>query len=61
MLKFFEARDNCNERFLFAYHKQTVASVYVGARLGKPTLESALQALAGRVGSGGRVANVTVA
>ncbi|KAI1772844.1 carbohydrate-binding module family 24 protein [Hypoxylon cercidicola] len=34
---FFNTKDNCDETYLFAYHKQTVASVYIGPGLGKPT------------------------
>ncbi|PQE29057.1 glycoside hydrolase family 18 protein [Rutstroemia sp. NJR-2017a BBW] len=40
--KFFETTDNCDEAFAFAYHDQTVASVYIGPGLGKPTVTSAL-------------------
>ncbi|KAF5023085.1 hypothetical protein F66182_4842 [Fusarium sp. NRRL 66182] len=43
--KFFQAKDNCDENFLFAYHQQTVAGVYIGAGLGKPTIESAVGVL----------------
>ncbi|KAF7555882.1 hypothetical protein G7Z17_g1807 [Cylindrodendrum hubeiense] len=43
--RFFETRDNCDENFLFAYHQNTVASVYIGTGLGKPTIKSAIQAL----------------
>ncbi|KAK2599166.1 hypothetical protein QQS21_005356 [Conoideocrella luteorostrata] len=61
MAKFFKAKDNCNEKFLFAYHKQTVASVYIGAGLGKTTASSALEALASTLQSQSSVANHTVA
>jgi hypothetical protein len=40
--KFFETPDNCDETFAFAYHGQTVASVYIGPGFGKPTVTSAL-------------------
>jgi hypothetical protein len=46
MQSFFAARDNCDERFLFGYHKGTVAGAYIGAELGKLTAESASGALA---------------
>jgi hypothetical protein len=45
MRSFFEAEDNCDEKFLFAYHKQTVAGIFIGAGLGKRTVESALTVL----------------
>ncbi|KAL2127778.1 hypothetical protein VTI74DRAFT_10183 [Chaetomium olivicolor] len=41
MGRFFNARDNCDENFLFPWHKQTAASLYIGAALGKPTVGSA--------------------
>jgi hypothetical protein len=43
---FFAAEDNCDEKFVFGYHNQTVVGVYSGAQLGKRTAVSALQALA---------------
>ncbi|CAG8961706.1 hypothetical protein HYFRA_00006246 [Hymenoscyphus fraxineus] len=43
--KFFDTPDNCDESFAFAYHGQTVASVYIGPGLGKSTVSSALEAL----------------
>jgi hypothetical protein len=61
MRKFFDATDNCDETFLFAYHKQTVASIHIGAGFGKPTVASALHAIAGRLQVGGSMANQTVA
>jgi hypothetical protein len=45
----FNTDDNCDEAFLFAYHNQTVGTIYVGAQIGKPTVDSALQALARRL------------
>ncbi|KAL7629535.1 hypothetical protein AAE478_001056 [Parahypoxylon ruwenzoriense] len=60
MQKFFDAQDNCDESFLFAYHKQTVASVYIGSGLGKLTVESALKALAGRLPADSSVPNRVV-
>ncbi|KAI6086086.1 glycoside hydrolase family 18 protein [Hypoxylon rubiginosum] len=58
---FFNAKDNCDETFLFAYHKQTVASVYIGPGLGKPTVASAVEALGDLLHAGGPVANRTIA
>ena len=43
MRDFFNANDNWNEAF---YYNHTVAGVYIGAQLGKPTANSALEALA---------------
>jgi hypothetical protein len=45
---FFSARNNCDESFVFACHGHTVAGVYIGAGLGKPTVASVLQAFADR-------------
>ncbi|QPH01779.1 hypothetical protein C2857_005982 [Epichloe festucae Fl1] len=45
MGEFFKSKDNCNEKFVFAYHKETVAAVYIGANLGKATATSALKSL----------------
>lgn len=50
MRLFFSEEDNCNERFLFAYFQKAVAGVYIGAGLGKPTITSALEVLATRLG-----------
>lgn len=61
MQQYFDHADNCNENFLFAYHQQTVAAVYIGSSLGKSTVESALKALTGSLESDGPVANHTVA
>ncbi|KFY08962.1 hypothetical protein V492_05773 [Pseudogymnoascus sp. VKM F-4246] len=61
MRKFFDAKDNCNENFLFAYHKKTVASIYIGAGLGKHTIESATKALDANLQANGHVTNRTVA
>jgi len=49
MKSFWSAKDNCDEGFLFAYDKQTVAGVYISAGIGKKTAVSALGALAGRL------------
>ncbi|RYO75901.1 hypothetical protein DL762_009870 [Monosporascus cannonballus] len=61
MRKFFSAEDNCDENFLFAYYRQTVAGVYIGAGLGKPTIGSAMEALAARLQTGGSIPSRTVA
>ena len=47
--KFFEAQDNCDEKFAFAYHNQTVAGIYIGEDLGKFTVASALDSLGRRL------------
>ncbi|CZS72048.1 unnamed protein product [Fusarium graminearum] len=46
MVGFFKSKDNCDENFLFAYHNNSVAGVYIGSSLGKPTAQSGLRALA---------------
>ncbi|KAL1959294.1 hypothetical protein VTO42DRAFT_2481 [Malbranchea cinnamomea] len=61
MQQFFNARDNCDENFLFAYNKQTVMSIYIGAGLGKPTVESAVRALITRLETDGFVGSRTIA
>jgi len=61
MKKFFDTKDNCDENFLFAYHKNTVASVYIGARLGKTTATSALMSLAEHMRAQDVASNHTVA
>ncbi|KAH7143395.1 glycoside hydrolase family 18 protein [Dactylonectria macrodidyma] len=43
--KFFNSKDNCDQKFVFAHYQQTVPGVYIGPGLGKPTVESALDAL----------------
>ncbi|WAO87377.1 Chitinase [Fusarium falciforme] len=61
MTKFFGAKDNCNEKFLFGYYKKTVASIYIGPGLGKSTVKSGLQAFGKYVGVESSAANQTVA
>jgi LysM repeat protein len=61
MERFFDAKDNCDENFLFAWHKKTAAGVYLGAALGKPTVASAVRALASRLQTGRSVPNRTIA
>lgn len=51
--KFFDTRDNCDENFLYAYHRKTVASIYIGAGLGIPTVASAVKALTERLKTSG--------
>jgi hypothetical protein len=61
MNKYFSAKDNCDESFIFAYHQQTVGAVYVGDAIGKGTVDSALQALKQSISSNTAVASRTVA
>ncbi|KAI4696564.1 uncharacterized protein J4E88_000741 [Alternaria novae-zelandiae] len=50
---YFAARDNCDEKFLFARHKDLAVGVHVGDDLAKLTAESALSLLADHVRSNG--------
>ena len=61
MQNFFNAQDNCDENIVFAYHKQSVAGIYIGAGLGKPTVTSVLNALANRLETDSPVDNRIVA
>ncbi|KAI8722844.1 Chitinase [Fusarium sp. LHS14.1] len=61
MAKFFGANDNCNEKFLFGYYKQTVASIYIGPGLGKSTVKSGLKEFGEYIGIDASAANQTVA
>ena len=61
MQKFFDTPDNCDETFLFAYHKQTVVGIFIGAGLGKSTIESAIKALDDRLRTTGSISNHTIA
>jgi hypothetical protein len=61
MGKYFAAKDNCDESFVFAYHRQTVGAVYVGRAIGKATVTSTLQAMRDRMSSNTTVASRTVA
>src|SRR5690242_6440377 len=45
MQEFFDAQENCDEQFVFAYFNETVAGVYIGRGLGKGTVKSSLQGL----------------
>jgi len=61
---FFVAKDNCDETFIAAYHKTTVAGVYIGPGLGKPTVASALLAISEQfklASSGPSITNQTIA
>ncbi|EGE08654.1 chitinase [Trichophyton equinum CBS 127.97] len=60
MEKFFSAKDNCDENFLFAYYQGTVAGLYIGPGLGKPTAKSALSALSSHLRTRGAVSNTVV-
>jgi hypothetical protein len=57
MGRFFNDQDNCDENFLFAWHKQTAAALYIGAALGKPTIASAINALGSRIRARASVSN----
>ena len=46
MQPFFDAKDNCDEKFLFGYHEKIVVSIYVGDYMVKPTVSSVIKALA---------------
>lgn len=43
--EFSNTKNNCDEIWMVAYHKGTVASVFIGLGLGKPTVASALEAV----------------
>jgi hypothetical protein len=61
MLPYFEAKDNCNENSIFSHSNKTVVGIYIGSGLGKPTVASALKALAERLRSDGSVPGQVVA
>ncbi|KAI1804250.1 carbohydrate-binding module family 24 protein [Daldinia bambusicola] len=61
MQDFFDHGDNCDENFLFAYYKQTVAGVYTGPGLTKPTVGSVLKTLAAHLRSGSSIPDRVVA
>jgi hypothetical protein len=46
---FFASPDNCDERFVFAWHNETAASVYIGDYLGKSTISPAVKTLDGHL------------
>jgi hypothetical protein len=45
MQNFFSEKDNCDETVVFVRYNNAVAAIYIGANLGKSTVESALKAL----------------
>jgi hypothetical protein len=51
--RFFEVKDNCDENFLFAYYQKTIAGVFIGTGLGKPTAKSAIGAVSKALRSAG--------
>lgn len=59
MKKYFDAKDNCNENFLFGYHGEIVVGLYIGAGLGKSTASSALYSLSQHLESSSSIANQT--
>jgi len=61
MKKYFDAKDNCDETVVYAYQKQTVASLYIGPGLGKSTVASALDSVSSRFQARQSLANRTVA
>jgi hypothetical protein len=61
MSRYFAAKDNCVESFIFAYHEHTLGAVYVGQAISKSTVISALQAFRDRISSKTTVASRTVA
>lgn len=60
MEKFFSAKDNCDENFLFAYYNGTAVGLYTGPSLGKPTAKLALSALSSHLQTRGAVSNMVV-
>ncbi|KAF4586078.1 glycoside hydrolase family 18 protein [Ophiocordyceps camponoti-floridani] len=54
---YFNARDNCNENFIFGYHGDIVVGVYIGESLGKPTANSALNIVADEIRRHGTLPN----
>lgn len=61
MQNFFRTADNCNENFLFAYHRQSVIGAYIGSHLGKSSIRSVLEALIQQVKTAGSVSTHVVA
>lgn len=56
--EFFKAKDNCDETFIFGYHKMTVAGLHIGAGLGKRTVSSVVDALVEAQGVGTTIAQI---
>lgn len=46
---FFEAKDNCDEKFIFAYHQMVVIGAFIGADMGKVTMRSTIEALSSNI------------
>jgi hypothetical protein len=61
MSRYFAAKDNCVESFIFAYHEHTLGAVYVGQAISKSTVISALQAFRDHISSKTTVASRTIA
>ncbi|KAF5606321.1 glycoside hydrolase family 18 [Fusarium subglutinans] len=57
--KFFELQDNCDENFLFSYHQQTIAGIFIGNGLGKPTAKSAIEAISQKFRPGSSPSELT--
>lgn len=53
MQAYFREENNCNEMFLYAYYNNTVAGLYIGAGLGKPTVQTTLEAVISQNGRDG--------
>jgi len=58
---FFAAKDNCDESFVAAVHKKTVAGVFIGPGLGKATVKSALNAVSDHFSGSASMNNRTIA
>ncbi|PHH81029.1 hypothetical protein CDD80_4333 [Ophiocordyceps camponoti-rufipedis] len=54
---YFNARDNCNENFIFGHHGDIDVGVYIGAKLSKPTANSALNTVADQIRGRGSLPN----
>jgi LysM repeat protein len=60
MKEYFDAKDNCDENFLFAYHQEVAAGVYIGSGLGKLSASSALDSLSQHLANTNSIANQTL-
>ncbi|KAK2601575.1 hypothetical protein QQS21_004893 [Conoideocrella luteorostrata] len=60
MYKFFNNDDNCDEKFVFGYHRQTAVGAYIGAGLGKPTMKTILKALKTSLSDAGKFSGRSV-
>lgn len=61
MYGFFQNEDNCDESFAFGYHRGTAAAAYIGAGLGKRTIQTALKAVKDFAHSEGRGSSKIIA